>query len=95
MQDLRHLLNSSNKLNFIEEPMITYAEYEKIELLCNEMYNTNGLRYGQSLMNALHHVRPELYNEVAGCNFRDCFYDDNKVTNLLNYLIGRPWKTQD
>jgi hypothetical protein len=43
------------------------------------------LREGQSLMNALFEVNPNLYKEITGSEF-DCFYDDKKIPAFWNKL---------
>jgi hypothetical protein len=53
----------------------------------------SGGRMGQSYMAAMFKVRPDIHKEVDKCDYRDCFYDDEKITNLINYLNGRPWKS--
>ena len=40
-------------------------------------YEKEGLRYGQSLMCALHDIDLELYIKTTGTG-ADCFYDDRK-----------------
>lgn len=40
-------------------------------------YETQGLRYGQSLMCALHDIDYELYLKITG-TVADCFYFDGK-----------------
>jgi hypothetical protein len=42
-------------------------------------------RYGQSLMNVLHGVWPEKYNEITGSEF-DPYYTDKYVPYILNIL---------
>lgn len=44
-------------------------------------------RYGQSLMNRLFDVSPELYNEVTATK-ADCFYKDRNMVDLYDYIIG-------
>jgi hypothetical protein len=44
-----------------------------------------GLRLGQSYMNALFVVDDKIYNKITGTE-SDCFYDDNKIINFINYL---------
>tara|TARA_B100001173_G_C15971323_1_gene540144 strand:- start:541 stop:804 length:264 start_codon:yes stop_codon:yes gene_type:complete len=49
------------------------------------------LRIGQSVMNALHEIRPDLYNDVTNNHPEvDCFYDDKKVTDLIMFLTSEP-----
>ncbi len=49
-------------------------------------YNVEKLRKGQSYMNALHFADSDIYNRLPdNC---DCFYDDRKICNFLEYLIA-------
>jgi hypothetical protein len=49
------------------------------------------LRHGQTLMNILNMVWPEKYKEISGSAY-DCFYDDGKVSILLDKL-EKEWTT--
>lgn len=55
----------------------------------DEFYNSqpfeNKLRYGQTIINILHEVRPEKYKELTGTDY-DCFYDDAIVRLTLDKL---------
>ena len=53
-----------------------------------EIQRQTDLRYGQAVMNLLNQTRPEIYQEITGTEL-DCFYDDEKVENLLEYLDKR------
>ena len=44
-----------------------------------------GLRMGQGYMNALHSINDKLYYEISNTE-ADCFYDDNKIINFINFL---------
>lgn len=48
-------------------------------------YRTAEQRKGQAMMNALRRVAPELYDEVSGTS-RDCFYRDDQVFALRDWL---------
>ena len=48
---------------------------------------SKGLRLGQSYMNALHDLRPDLYKEITETE-NDCFYDDDKIINFINFLTN-------
>lgn len=49
------------------------------------------LRMGQSLMNALHEIRPDLYNDVTNNHPEvDCFYNDEKASDLIMFLTSEP-----
>lgn len=50
-------------------------------------YAYQGLRVGQSYMNALHKIKPELYKQINGTD-ADCFYSDDKIINFINYING-------
>lgn len=50
-------------------------------------HRLEGLRLGQSYMNALHIIKPKLYEEMSGTKY-DCFYSDENIVNFLNYLDG-------
>lgn len=42
-------------------------------------------RKGQTFMNALHAVAPELYDDISGTS-KDCFYRDDQVFAFRDYL---------
>jgi hypothetical protein len=50
-----------------------------------EIHNQTDLRYGQAIMNLLNQTRPEIYQKINGTEL-DCFYNDEKVETLLEYL---------
>lgn len=52
-------------------------------------HRKNGLRHGQSLMNALWEVSPELYAVVKNSP-ADCFYQDEKIDAFWK-LISEVW----
>jgi len=64
---------------------LTDEETTKMWLSASNMYYKHSLRLGQSFMNALHEVKPELSNQITGTD-NDCFYNDNKVVQFLQYL---------
>ena len=43
------------------------------------------LRHGQSIMNVLYKVRPDLYKKITQTDL-DCFYDDGIIQFTLDYL---------
>jgi hypothetical protein len=43
------------------------------------------LRHGQSIMNVLYLIRPDLHKNIIGTDF-DCFYDDGTVAFTLHFL---------
>jgi len=86
MKDLNDLIQK-NKPSILND-----QEFELfIEIYVDTCYS--GGRKGQSYMYALSQIRPDIYEEVTSCDFRDCFYSDTKILNLINYLNGRPWQT--
>jgi len=48
-------------------------------------YAHKGLRLGQSYMNALSDIRPDLYEDITDTE-SDCFYNDNRITNFIKSL---------
>lgn len=42
-------------------------------------------RYGQTVMNVLHGVWPQKYNDTVNTEY-DCYYDDSKAKIILNKL---------
>ena len=44
-----------------------------------------GLRLGQSYMNALYFVRPDLHDGISDTP-ADCFFDDDNIIILIEYL---------
>lgn len=63
---------------------MTFEEFlQKVDRFYND--NEFEMRYGQSLMNMLHKVWPDLYNRISGTDF-DCYYDDGIVKYTLEYL---------
>jgi len=54
-----------------------------IRLFCE--YLRKDLRMGQSYFNALAKVNPDLADKITDTEY-DCFYDDNKVVNFIEYL---------
>lgn len=48
--------------------------------------NGHVLRVGQSLMNALYDINPDLYKTITGTE-ADCFYSDKRVGQFYNALI--------
>ena len=86
MKDLENLMYGNFK-----NPMLSDKEFELfIEIYVDSCYA--GGRKGQAYMYALEQVRPEIHQDVVGCSFRDCFYDDEKILNLINYLTGKKWQ---
>jgi hypothetical protein len=87
MKDLNELIQGK------KPAILNDVEFELfIEIYVDTCYS--GGRLGQAYMHALHQVRPDIYEEVTMCTFRDCFYNDSKITNLINYLNGREWQIQ-
>jgi len=59
---------------------------ELTKVMANFM--SNGLRVGQSYMNALRSVDEDLYTEITATD-NDCFYNDNKVVNFIKFLNNK------
>ena len=53
----------------------------------NDIYQWPELREGQSLMNTLYGISPELYLEVTASNI-DPFYNDKNLNGFMIYIIG-------
>lgn len=51
-----------------------------------DKYRFQGHRMGQAMMNALYDVAPELYGDVTGHVYYDCFYQDGKIPAFSYYL---------
>jgi hypothetical protein len=70
--------------------MMVFKEF--INLVDQSYYQGSfELRHGQTLMNILNIAWPEKYKEISGSEF-DCFYDDGKVSSLLDKL-EKEWTT--
>jgi len=66
--------------------MTKLTNKEWISLTEKTIENRNdGQRLGQAYMNALFIVNPIIYNDMKQSE-SDCFYDDNKLINFINYL---------
>lgn len=52
----------------------------------NYLANRTHVRRGQVYMNVLSVKHPRIYEEIVGTP-ADCFYDDNKVGDMLNMLV--------
>lgn len=50
------------------------------------MFVSNGLREGQSFFNALTYALPLVADAIRGDSLLDCYYDNNNLNNLMNYL---------
>ena len=63
------------------------SSYEWIELhkKANEKMSQDGLRRGQSYMNALHEIDLSLYNRIAGSTL-DPFYNDESLPKFFEFL---------
>jgi len=61
--------------------------FEQFLQKADNFYHENELelRYGQSIMNILYNVRPDLYKKITQTDL-DCFYDDSVVKYTLEYL---------
>ncbi len=77
---------------FIKKDNMTFEEFEAKyfkEVLDNK---PKDIRPGQALMNYLHEVWPEKYNEISSMDNAelkentDCFYNDRKIPACLKHL---------
>ena len=66
---------------------MTYQEFVK---LVDQTSNNFNWRYGQSLMNVLHGVWPEKYNQIVDSD-NDPYYSDDTVPKVLQ-LLKQDWK---
>ena len=84
MKDLHELIQDD------KPSLMSNKEFEGfIEIYVDVCYS--GSRKGQAYMYALEQVRPEIHMDIVGCPLRDCFDDDDKILNLINYLNGRKY----
>ena len=85
MKDLHDLIQGK------KPTLLSNQEFEGfIEIYVDSCYA--GGRKGQAYMYALEQVRPEIHQDVVDCSIRDCFYEDEKILNLINYLTGKKWQ---
>jgi len=63
---------------------ISYKEFINLVNYTHNDYSFHW-RYGQAIMNVLHGVWPEKYNEILSGEY-DCFYDDGIVRKTLTKL---------
>lgn len=69
-------------------PRLTPDQLEELVIGAqNDRYQWPELREGQSLMNKLYDVSPELYVELTASNI-DPFYNDKHLDAFMNYIIG-------
>lgn len=71
---------------------ITFQQFKshiESQFAHQEKYGLLQLRRGQLLMNVLLSKRPDKYHQITGSHV-DCFYDDNKIKDTINYL-ERHW----
>jgi ribonuclease I len=66
---------------------MTYQEFVK---LVDQTSNNFDWRYGQALMNVLHGVWPEKYNQIVDSD-NDPYYRDDNVPRVLK-LLSENWK---
>ena len=59
-------------------------DYNKLNRLAAQ-HKRNGLRMGQSLMNALWELYPQIYSEITGTE-SDPFYNDKLIENFYYWL---------
>jgi hypothetical protein len=56
--------------------------------IVSQMKNPD-IRYGQAVFNAIELIDPEFANTIRGTE-HDCYYDDEKVSVVVN-LLGTRW----
>lgn len=56
-----------------------------VKLTIKSMHEHLDLRLGQSYMNSLFVINKNLHDQIERTEF-DCFYDDNKIINFINFL---------
>ena len=49
------------------------------------MSSTGQVRLGQSYMNVLYSIDPDLYNEITDTE-RDCYYQDKLIPKFIKYI---------
>jgi hypothetical protein len=59
--------------------------FPEFKIMVDEYLAKHNLRQGQAIMNVLGDTYPEIYREITGTEL-DCFYDDEKLNKLLEYL---------
>lgn len=66
---------------------MTEQEVQEFWTQVNLYHNRNGQRLGQSMMNALNEVAPELYADISGTQY-DIFYKDTSqdIFRFRDYL---------
>jgi hypothetical protein len=68
------------------KPLTTQQWIDLIKISMDMVNTSNGqLRYGQAHINALHQIRPELYEAITETE-SDCFYNDEKIPKFMKFL---------
>ncbi len=52
-----------------------------------EIYEKQGMRYGQSLFNAVYDIDPIVANKLRGSD-KDCFHNDKKVVAFVSEVLS-------
>jgi len=52
-----------------------------------KFFMDNGLRTGQSYMNALYELDKDLYNKISDTE-SDCFYDNGRIGAFMEKVFG-------
>lgn len=71
--------------------MLSRDNFAQLFVEASELRKAFGQRHGQALMNALHDFDVSLYHRVTGDHVLDCFYNDDKVKNLVDFLCKEVW----
>lgn len=65
---------------------LTDKEWIELTNLTLNFYKRHeSIRMGQSYMNALHKIKPKLYEEITATD-NDCFYNDDLIINFMDFL---------
>ena len=88
MEDLRILIQERDFANLDKLSKLNHEEWKLLVHYYHE-YLALGLGEGESYMNALFDVNPDVYFKIDGNPEIDCTSDDEKIINLLKYLNER------
>lgn len=70
-----------------DQPVTETFEYWLRQVELDWLYEPNFQRRGQYYMNSLHHLRPEIYNDVSESP-HDPFYNDAILPRFLEYVAS-------
>lgn len=74
--------------------MLNKISFEDFLHIVDDTYNEHPfeLRYGQTIMNTLHKIWADKYNQIVATE-DDCYYDDGIVKNTL-IVLEKSWIDQ-